>query len=331
MFIYLNYAWQGALLAIVLANFIVLWQQNFFLKQSRFGLAFNKVLLKKILHYGLPLSFSLVFLETIPVIDRLLIAKLIDLKAVGQFAIAYNLPNQILMILASSLNLAAYPSIIKILETQGKPSADQKLADYVILLLGVLVPAILGLQLIASDLFPLLMGKEFVDISLKLLPLANITVFLFILYVFYISLAFQLAKSIKPSLGLVAAAAFLSLLANTILIPIYHITGAFIANILAYIFCLLGGYFIGAKHFKLPLPILEIIKIGVASACMYLVLKILPLNFIPILNIIIKILLGAICYASLVWLFNLAQVRKKFSLSKRIYLLSSKSLASMFS
>jgi O-antigen/teichoic acid export membrane protein len=331
IFIYFNYSWQGALIAIFLSNLLVLWQQKFFLNQLKFSLLFDKELLGKILQYGLPLSFSLVFLETIPVIDRLLIAELLDLKAVGQFAIAYNLPNQILMILASSINLAAYPSVIKVLETQGISRAEQKLKDYLILLLAVLSPALLGLQVIAADLYPLLMGKEFVTISLELLPWANLTVFLFILYVFYISLAFQLAKSIRPSLGLVAAAAGLSLIANIMLIPIFNIVGVFIANSLAYALCLIGGYFIGAHYFRLPLPLMDIIKIMLASVIMYLILQALPVHFIPIVNILIKIVLGALCYGLLVYLFNIAQARQKLKLIVGLYLTRYKSLAYLFS
>ena len=331
IFIYFNCNWQGALIAIFLSNLLVLWQQKFFLSQLKFSLLFDKELISKILQYGLPLSFSLVFLETIPVIDRLLIAEFLDLKSVGQFAIAYNLPNQILMILASSINLAAYPSIIKAVETQGMLRAEQKLKDYLILLLAVLVPALLGLQIIAGDLYPLLMGKEFVAVSLKLLPWANLTIFLFILYVFYISLAFQLAKSIKPSLSLVAAAAGLSLVTNIILIPIFNIIGVFIANSLAYVLCLVVGYFIGARYFKLPLPFMDIIKIMLASVLMYLILQALPVHFIPVVNILIKIILGALCYGFLIYLFNIAQVRKKLRFIVAFYLARYKSLAYLFS
>ena len=330
-FIYLNYSWQGALLAISLSNLLVLWQQKFFLSQLKFGLLFDKILLSKILQYGLPLSFSLIFLETIPVIDRLLIADLLDLKSVGQFAIAYNLPNQILMILASSINLAAYPNIIKALETQGEFAAKQKLENYSILLLSVLLPALLGLQVIAVDLYPLLMGKEFVAISLELLPLANLTVFLFILYVFYVSLAFQLAKSIKPSLGLVAAAAFLSLVANIGLIPSFNIAGVFIANSLAYVFCLIGGYIVGARYFRLPLPLIDIIKIMLASALMYLILQAFSIHLIPLVNILIKIVLGALCYGFLIYLFNVAQARQKLRIIIASYRPRYKSLGHLFS
>lgn len=330
-FIALNYSWQGALFAIFLSNLLVLWQQKFFFNQLKFGLLFDKILLSKILHYGLPLSFSLIFLETIPVVDRLLLAELLDLKAVGQFAIAYNLPNQILMILASSINLAAYPSIIKILETQGEFTAKQKLENYLILLLAVLLPALLGLQVIAVDLYPLLMGKEFVAISLELLPLANLTVFLFILYVFYVSLAFQLAKSIKPSLGLVAAAALLSLVANIGLIPSFNIEGVFIANSLAYVLCLIGGYMIGTRYFPLPLPLIDILKILLASTLMYLILQMFSIEFMPVVNMLIKIVLGALCYGFLVYLFNIAQARQKLRIMMTHYLPRYKYLGHLFS
>jgi O-antigen/teichoic acid export membrane protein len=235
------------------------------------------------------------------------------------------------MILASSINLAAYPSIIKTLETQGVLKAEQKLKDYLILLLAILLPALLGLQIIAIDLYPLLMGKEFVTISLELLPWANLMVFLFILYVFYISLAFQLAKSIKPSLGLVAAAAGLSLVANIILIPIFNIVGVFIANSLAYALCLVCGYFIGAHYFRLPLPLMDIIKIMLASILMYLLLQTLPVHFIPVVNILIKIVLGALCYGLLVYVFNIAQARQKLRFIVGLYLTRYKSLAYLFS
>ena len=120
-------------------------------------------------------------------------------------------------------------------------------------------------------------------------------------------------------------------MANIGLIPSFNIEGVFIANSLAYVLCLIGGYMIGTRYFPLPLPLIDILKILLASTLMYLILQMFSIEFMPVVNMLIKIVLGALCYGFLVYLFNIAQARQKLRIMMAHYLPRYKYLGHLFS
>lgn len=310
--VWLGYAWQGAAAAVILGMLLVLvfsgaWQYLRFSWQHT-----NLRVLKKLLVYGLPLSLSLALLEVVNTADRVMISWLLGFASAGEYAVAYNLPYQVLMIITSSLNLAAYPFVIRALEQEGKQAAGKQLRQYFILLMAAAIPAIFGLLAIAELLIPLLIGEEFVATALQLLPLVSIAIFANCSYVFYVSLSFQLAEQTSGALKVAALAALLNVVLNLLLIPYYGLWGAVIASIAAYLCCLGAGFYLGRHYFALDIPWVELVKIMLAAVGMYALLLQLPLFGGPVLyQLLLKIVLGMLSYAGLVWLLNVGAVRQQ--------------------
>lgn len=310
LLVWMGYSWVGAMGGVTLGIFLTLlffggvWRY-LLLKWREVDFA----ILRKILLYGLPLSLSFVLLDVIFTSDRLLLSALAGYSEAGQYAVAYNVPHQIIMMLTSSLNLAAYPVVIHTLEHEGQAQAEEKLKQYFMLLMGVAVPSIFGLIGISHAFIPLLIGPEFVQASLQLLPWIGIAVLEHCLYLFYVSLSFQLGKRTGDAVKVVAVAAGLNLLLNTALIPRFGAMGAISGSIISYLLCLVYGYFLGSKGFRLMIPWLELGKILLASGVMLLVMEQAP-DMGGVLSVVIRVAVGVLVYAGVVLLFNIGNIRQ---------------------
>lgn len=310
--VWAGFSWMGAIGGLVLGVALVLLFSGAAWKHFKLSWRDLDVsVLKALLVYGLPLSLSLVLLEIIHTSDRVMIGWLRGYAEAGEYAVAYNLPFQILMMITSSLNLAAYPVVIRTLETEGRAQAEARLQQYFVLLMGVAIPAIFGLVSIADIFIPLLVGDEFVATSLALLPWISLAIFANCSYVFYVSLSFQLAEYTSGSVKVVAVAAAVNLLLNAWLIPTHGLWGATIASITAYFICIVYGYFMGKQYFALSIPFVDLAKVLLAALGMYALMELLPaLEWFPVVLLVSKIMLGICAYAALVWLLNIGDVRQ---------------------
>lgn len=308
-----GYSWAGAIGGVVLGVVLVLLLSGALWRHFRLSWRGLDVgVLKSLLKYGLPLSLSLVLLEVIHTSDRVMIGWLRGYAEAGEYAVAYNLPFQILMMMTSSLNLAAYPVVIRTLEREGKAQAEARLQQYFVLLMGVSIPAIFGLVGIADAFIPLLVGAEFVQASIELLPWIGVAIFANCLYLFYISLAFQLAEHTAGSVKVVGVAASVNVLLNLILIPGYGLLGATLASMAAYLLCVVYGYYLGRQHFALTIPLRDVGKILLAALGMYGLMGLIPeLHLHGAYTVAMKIALGMLAYAGLVWLLDIGKVRHK--------------------
>jgi len=310
LLVWLGYAWQGAVLAIVIGMLLV----ALFSMRQYFRFSWKKTdvgVLKMLLVYGLPLSFSIALLEVVNTADRLMIGWFMGYASVGEYAVAYNLPFQIMMIVSSSLNLAAYPVVVRILEQAGKQAAERKLRQYFIWLMLVSVPAVFGLIAVADLLIPLLVGEDFVESALSLMPWVSVAIFANCTYLFYVSFSFQLAEQTMGALKVAGVAAVINVVLNLFLIPVYGLWGAVIASITAYGFCLGVGFYVGRKYFALNIPVFSLLKIVVSALVMYVVIDNFPvLSWPAIVLLAMKISVGVVVYTVLIWLFNIADIRQ---------------------
>ncbi|WGZ92431.1 MAG: oligosaccharide flippase family protein [Candidatus Thiothrix putei] len=312
LLVWAGYSWLGAIGGVILGVLLVLVLSGALWRHFRLSWQeLDRGVLKSLLVYGLPLSLSFVLLEIIHAADRVMLGWLLGYAQAGEYAVAYNLPFQILMMLTSSLNLAAYPLVIRTLEQAGREQAEARLQQYFVLLMGVSIPAIFGLLGIAEAFIPLLVGPEFVPTSLSLLPWIGLAIFANCTYLFYVSLAFQLAEYTAGSVKVVGVAAVVNVVLNLILIPTQGVLGAVLASIAAYLICVVYGYYLGKQHFALNIPVLALSKILLAALGMYLLMEQLPVLALHGAYVVaLKILLGVLTYAALVWLLDIAKVRQ---------------------
>lgn len=307
--VWLGYSWQGILIATSLGFLLVpLLSKQFWSYFWHYPNNLNYAKVLKLLKYGLPLSLTFMLLEVIHATDRVLLGWLVGLEVAGQYAVAFSLPFQLLILVGSAVNTAAYPLLLKTLEQQSEAVTRKKLANYFLILLGLLLPCYFGLIAISHDFMPLLIGATYLHESLRLLPSIGLLLVINVIYLFHTSLAFQIAKQTQKTVFIVGASAILNVVLNLILIPYYQIDGAILASLVAYSVCVFYGQIIGAKYFKLPIPWFELAKLVLAAVLMVIALNTLPLNH-GLVEGMLRILLGAALYLGMIYLLDVGGIR----------------------
>lgn len=230
--------------------------------------SYNKELFKNLLLYGLPFASAALLEELTKVADRFMLAWLQDKSQAGLYAVGYDLSGNSILMIMSAINLAAYPVIIKLLDTEGMKVAMDYFYKYTILLLGIAIPAVIGLNLVGPDLVYLLIDEKYHKSVIFLLPWITSAVFMMGLQAFYFDLAFQLGHYVIAIAKIAVVVALVNFILNYWLIPIMGIQGAAIATLASFSLGSILSGILGRKRFTLPFPFKEFLKILVSALVM---------------------------------------------------------------
>jgi O-antigen/teichoic acid export membrane protein len=255
---------MGMAMGFVLPSFVMSLQSWGSINRS----AYDPVLFKRLVLYGLPLASAAILEEFTKSADRFMLASLQDTAQAGLYAVGYDLSGNSIFMLMTAINLAAYPVIIKRLETEGKQSAYAYFNQYTLLLLGVAIPAVMGLILVGSNIVYLLIGAEYQHTVILLLPWISIALLLLGLQVFYFDLAFQLGDYPMGIVHIGIVIAITNLALNYWLIPWMGMQGAAIATISSFALGSVLSFIFGRRYFALPFPIIDFLKISAATLLM---------------------------------------------------------------
>ena len=269
---------------------------------------YNKDLLKKLLVYGLPIASASLLEELTKVSDRFMLAGLIDTSQAGLYAVGYDLSGSSILMIMAVINLAAYPVIINLLEEGKIKESNDYFHHYTILLLGISIPAVAGLNLVGPDLIYLLIDERFQASVIFLLPWITAAIFLMGLQVFYFDLAFQLGHHTIgiAKVGVVIATINIGL--NYWLIPIMGIQGAAIATLTSFLLGSILSAVVGRKYYSLPVPFKSFIKIIIATLVMTFCLWWIK-DFRGWGWLLVQLFVGIISYATMIYAFNLLDIQ----------------------
>ncbi len=272
--------------------------------------SFDKTLFKKLFTYGLPLAAAAFVEEITKVSDRFMLASFKGTSEAGYYAAGYDLSGNSILMIMSAINLAAYPVVIKLLDTEGKDIAMDYFREYVILLLGISIPAVVGLNLVGADLVSLLIDEEFQPAVIYLLPWVSIAIFLLGLQVFYFDLAFQLGNRTVSAVKIAVVISVINVILNFWLIPTMGIKGAAIATISSFSVGTVISFYLGKKCFELPIPWVDFFKILISSFVMGL-----SLWWLQDLRgwgwLVIQLAVGGGSYLAMMFIFNILGIRTK--------------------
>ena len=225
-------------------------------------------LTQKLLMYGMPLAASFFLDEIANLSDRYMLAWLVDEAEAGKYAVGYDLAGNSIMMVMNAINLAAYPMIVKLLDQKGREAALEYFNTYVILLLGISIPAVMGLSLVGPGLVDLMIGEEYRESVILVLPWVASALFFMGLGAFYFHLPFQLGNKNFGIFRIAGITAVVNLALNFLLIPRMGMHGAAISTLLSFMISSILGYFWGRKVFPIPFPAREIGKIIIATIFM---------------------------------------------------------------
>jgi O-antigen/teichoic acid export membrane protein len=276
-------------------------------------LRFDRDGLIEVARQGLPLTLSLTLLAISSVTDRLVIASLVGAADAGKYVAALDLVRQTLMLPAMSAAAAFFPLAVRIHASKGDAAVRSHLAECAELLLGIILPASLGLAMIAPHIANLVLGAGFREMAGEIMPIVAIAVLFQILTQQYLHASFLLSG--RNSFYLINTASIIAanVILCVVLVESHGAIGAAWARLgadIAGFVCALG---LSRRAFPIPLPLGRLALVMIAGLIMALAVAALDrqLHIPDLAACIVLACSGAVAYATLCWLFDIAQIRRR--------------------
>ncbi|MEJ2636440.1 MAG: polysaccharide biosynthesis C-terminal domain-containing protein [Calditrichia bacterium] len=295
----------GLILGFIFPSFWMIIKEWYIVRRRYF----DKNILLQLVKYGIPLITSFALNAVIHSSDRIMLGWIIGKSDAGLYSSGYNIAQQILIFSMSTINLAAYPIVVRSLEKKRLAETDKNLSMYFTILIGIALPITVGLSLLSKDISNIFLGQAYREAANRLIPWISIGIFFMGIRAFYTDMAFQLGKRTIGQASVLFIAAFVNIVLNILWIPNLGMIGAAYSTVLSCAIALFLSWFVGKKIFYLPFPFRDIFKIIFATFFMTFSLY-LTSSMEGILGFVAKISIGILTYAICSILLNVGGVKK---------------------
>jgi O-antigen/teichoic acid export membrane protein len=273
-------------------------------------LRIDRTTLGKLSWYGVPVSLTVAMTVVIASSDRFLITLLLGPAAAGVYAAAVDLTVQTASLLMMAIYLPMFPLAVHAFEQHGLRAAQKHMRANAAMQMGIGLPAIVGLMVLAPGVAHCVLGESFRAGAQQLIPLVALAAFFASMKAFHFDAAFQLAHKPLYQLGIVITAAMVNVSLNLILIPRFGLTGAATASLLSYLLALMLTVFLGRRYIVLPIPFADAARVFTATALMAAALYPFRAEVRPI-ALMIQVICGVLMYGIAVIAMNFMGLRNE--------------------
>jgi O-antigen/teichoic acid export membrane protein len=241
-----GYGVESIFVASLIANGLACLYGLYIVRDTVFG-GFSRRELGTMLRYGLPLVPTTVLLWALALIDRILLSRLADLDAVGQYAIALRL-GSILLLAVNAFQLALSPFFFSLYarDAELEKAARARTLVYMTFIYG---SAALLISLFAREVLEVV-APAFDHSYKAVAPLTFGTVCYGLSSL--LLLGISLARRTGLVLGFTAVAAVVNVGLNVALIPPFGMVGAAFATGTGYGVLALASYWVGQRVYPTP-------------------------------------------------------------------------------
>jgi O-antigen/teichoic acid export membrane protein len=238
-----------------------------------FNWRFDWEICRTLFQFGVPLFAGVGVANILFSIDRWMLQLLSGSKAVGLFTAASFVAQVPISFLAGGIGPSAYALAVRAFEFTDHATVKAQLEENLVSLLGIVLPAAVGITALSRNLAYVLVGENFTQAVIELAPWLCVASTIWTVRAYYFDSAFHLARNTRPLITVMAVTLAANVIIDFWLIPWKAELGAAIGSCIA-----LGAGFVVAviasrRVYKLPLPIKETIKVMIASALMYFALQ----------------------------------------------------------
>jgi O-antigen/teichoic acid export membrane protein len=266
-FIELGFGWWGPLLGMAVGSAVpAIYAFGHDWRGTR--LSIDPGTFTAVCKYGIPLSLTVALAIVISSSDRYLIAYFLGDGPAGLYSAAVDFTSQTLTLLMMSISMAIIPLAMKAYEERGSQAAREQMRHNATLLLVVGVPAVVGIMMLAGNICHCFLGKDFRHEGTRIMPIIALGTFLAGYKAYHLDSAFQFAHRTIHQVWIVLIAAIVNVALNLALIRPLGIIGAAGASVIAYVVSMALTASYGRKHFALPFPMWDFLKVLAASAAM---------------------------------------------------------------
>jgi len=300
----------GAIAALgIVAGTCLVWALPIELRQLRGG-RFELSRARAYAAYGLPIAASLVFIALLATVDRFLLAAYLGEGAVGVYHAGYSLANRTLDVLFIWLGMAGGPALIMALERGGKQAMEALAREQSGAIVALTLPAAIGLALVAGPLAGVLVGPQLSGGAAHVTPWIALSAFCSGITVYYLNLAFTLARRTSMLLVAMAIPAVANIVLNVALIPRFGLDGALWATAASFALGAGASFVLGRRCLTLPIPLTALARTGAASLVMAIVVMRLPAVG-GLMELGLKSSVGAAVYGALAVALDIGGLRSR--------------------
>ena len=194
---------------------------------------FATALLPRLRSFAIPLGATMFVGAMLQWADRFVLAGHVTAAELGVYSAAVDLTQQSLGLLGSSLYIAWFPRLVSAHEQRGAHERTTIQGNYLLLMMAVLLPAVIGFILVRTDLIVLFFGWAYVEHSSAIIPWVTLATVLGLLRTFVFDVGLYLTGRTRAQLRNVSVSAVIGVTLNLLCVPRYGIWAAVIAAVAA--------------------------------------------------------------------------------------------------
>ncbi|KOY22929.1 hypothetical protein ACX06_13000 [Vibrio parahaemolyticus] len=268
--------------------------------------------IKKYISYGFPFAISALVSYVVSSSDRLLLMRYSGAEDVGLYSASYDLGFNSLNMFFLIIGLATYPRIVNIFESKGKELAKVELDKTLNVIIGIAFPIVIAFYLSLNSISDLMLGHEYIDVALKVLPIICLSSIFYALsnYCFYV--VFHIYKKTYIITIISLFCAILNLVINVAFIPSYGYIAAAYSTLVSYFVVLVASIFISHLYIKIEIFSLNNLILIFSLVTSYFISSFLYSTLQYGLDIVVYSAIFFACYFIQVVLFNAFDFRVFF-------------------
>lgn len=272
----------------------------FLAARQRLDLAIRRpdaAILRRALLFGLPLIASGVAAWAGMNAIRVVVDRVLGPSEMGLIAVGWGLGSRLTATAAMLVTVAAYPLAVASLRAGAKEDAYNQIMANGILMLGILLPASIGLYLVQEPLVSLLVARPFQAMTLAVLPAALAAGLFRNIRTHIADQLYMLIEETMTVLYLTIGEAACVIVGCLIGVAVGGAPGAAIGSACGYGVAMLAGFWLLVVWTRLNVPWRDIAGLLVATAFMSLAVSLVPQSAGgPATVLAVKISLGALAY-----------------------------------
>ena len=266
------------------------------LPRTRGAGRFDRALAWEFAAYGTPVGLVMIFSSLASTATPILIGALAGYQAVGAFTIGYTIVQSTLGVISTGISSASYPAAVRAVERGDPALAQATLARTYTILLAALLPAGIGLAMVAPGIAEAFVAPHYRDAVRQTMPWLAAGAVLMGLRAMYVDYAFYLGKRTWLLVQIIGGAAVVNVLAGVALIPVWRELGAAVAVCCAFATALVHAVLIAGRAFPVPFPRRETGIVVAATLAMAVVLALLPATAHGLFGLAQQVLAGVATY-----------------------------------
>lgn len=236
----------------------------------------DRAILRELWGFGAPLVVSHGLSAFTAYVDRLFVERLLGSAAVGLYTVAWSVVDRAVSLVFMGVTLGAYPLVVAALEREGPDAARRQLTRNGAVLIALCLPTAVGVACAAPQIAAVLVGPEYRDGVVGLMPWVAGIAFLRGITAHFFDQSLHLGRRTDLFLLTLTPAAVLALTLNPLLLPQLGLAGAVVAALVAQAVTLLITVEVGRRVFRPVFPVGQTLRVAAAAAVMAAVLEAVP-------------------------------------------------------